>query len=43
MKAIKEDFLDAYSKGKVSKIHYDLLKEKIFEYAQKKNDDSPQV
>ena len=29
IKETKEDILDAYSKGKLIELHYDLLKEKI--------------
>jgi hypothetical protein len=33
---IKDDIIDAYSKGKITKLHYDLLNEKIAKMTQEK-------
>ncbi len=37
LKEIKEEISDAYSKGKITKLHYDLLNEKISKMTQEKD------
>ncbi len=35
LKKIEDEIMDAYSKGKITELHYTLLKEKITEYGGK--------